>query len=44
MTKLTVSVTVAAPLETVWDAIWNPIHIVHWAFADEATWHCPWAK
>ncbi|MBX9809583.1 SRPBCC domain-containing protein [Candidatus Gracilibacteria bacterium] len=43
-TKLTVSVTVAAPLETVWDAMWNPVHIVHWGFADEATWHCPWAK
>ena len=43
-TKLTVSITVAAPLETVWDAMWNPIHIVHWGFADEATWHCPWAK
>ena len=44
MTRLTVSTTISAPLETVWNALWNPEHIVHWAFADEATWHCPWAK
>ena len=44
MTRLTVSVIVKAPLATVWDAMWNPDHIVHWAFADKATWHCPWAK
>ncbi len=42
--KLTVSITVNAPLETVWNAMWNPEHITHWGFADEATWHCPWAK
>ena len=42
--KLTVSTVINAPLETVWDALWNPEHIVHWGFADEATWHCPWAK
>lgn len=44
MSKLTVSTTINAPLATVWDAIWNPEHIIHWAFADEATWCCPWAK
>ncbi len=44
MSKLNVSIIISAPLETVWDALWNPVHIVHWAFADEATWHCPWAK
>ncbi len=44
MTRLTVSTTINAPLETVWNALWNPEHIVHWGFADEATWHCPWAK
>lgn len=43
-TKLTVEIIVDAPIEIVWDAMWNPVHIVHWAFADEATWHCPWAK
>lgn len=44
MSKLTVSTVINAPIETVWDAMWNPIHIVHWGFADAATWHCPWAK
>ena len=44
MTKLTVSTTIDAPIETVWDALWNPVHIVHWGFADKATWCCPWAK
>lgn len=44
MSKLTVSTTISAPIETVWSALWNPEHIIHWAFADEATWHCPWAK
>ncbi len=43
-TKLTISTVINAPLATVWDTLWNPIHIVHWGFADEATWHCPWAK
>lgn len=40
MTKLTVSTTVHAPLEKVWDAMWNPSHIVHWCFASD-DWHCP---
>lgn len=44
MSKLTVSITINAPIEQVWDALWNPTHITHWAFADEATWCCPWAK
>lgn len=44
MTKLTVSTTINAPIETVWNALWNPEHIIHWGFADEATWCCPWAK
>lgn len=44
MPKLTVSTTISAPLEIVWGALWNPEHIIHWGFADEATWHCPWAK
>lgn len=44
MTQLTVSTTINAPIEKVWDALWNPVHIVHWGFADEATWFCPWAK
>lgn len=44
MSKLTVSTTINAPLTTVWDVLWNPEHIIYWAFADEATWHCPWAR
>ncbi|MBC7498198.1 SRPBCC domain-containing protein [Candidatus Gracilibacteria bacterium] len=44
MTRLTVLTIINAPIATVWDALWNPIHIVHWGFADAATWHCPWAK
>ncbi len=43
MSKLTVSTTINAPLETVWDALWNPVHIVHWAFASD-DWCSPWAK
>jgi uncharacterized protein YndB with AHSA1/START domain len=42
--KLTVSIKIQAPLEKVWEVMWKPEHIVHWAFADEATWHCPWAR
>ena len=44
MSKLIVSTIIHAPIAKVWDALWNPVHIVHWGFADEATWHCPWAK
>ncbi len=40
MTQLTVSTVIHAPLEKVWDAIWNPIHIIHWCFASD-DWHCP---
>lgn len=40
MTKLTVSTTVNAPLEKVWEAFWRPEHIVHWCFASD-DWHCP---
>lgn len=43
MTKLTVSTTINAPLETVWNAMWNPEHITHWAFASD-DWCCPWAR
>lgn len=44
MKKLTVSILVNVPLEKVWNAMWNPEHIIHWGFADETTWHCPWAR
>ena len=37
---LTVSTTVNAPIETVWEALWKPEHIVNWNFAQD-DWHCP---
>ena len=40
MTQLTVSTTINAPLATVWNAFWNPIHIVNWSFASD-DWSCP---
>lgn len=40
MTQLTVSITINAPLEKVWEAFWKPEHIVHWCFASD-DWHCP---
>lgn len=40
MSKLTVTTTINAPLQTVWEALWNPEHIVGWCFASY-DWHCP---
>lgn len=40
MTLLTVSTTIHAPIEKVWEAFWKPEHIVHWCFASD-DWHCP---
>ena len=40
MSKLSVSTTINAPLDIVWNALWNPEHIVHWNFASD-DWHCP---
>ena len=40
MSKLTVSITINAPLSTVWGVFWKPEHIVHWCFASP-DWHCP---
>lgn len=40
MSKLTVSTTINAPLETVWEVLWKPEHIVNWSFASD-DWHCP---
>lgn len=31
---------IKAPLSIVWDAMTNPVHIVHWCFAS-SDWHCP---
>jgi uncharacterized protein YndB with AHSA1/START domain len=43
ITKITVSATIHAPVEKVWDYYNNPNHIVHWNFADPS-WHCPSAE
>ena len=40
MPKLTVSTTIQAPLELIYEAFWRPEHIVHWCFASD-DWHCP---
>jgi uncharacterized protein YndB with AHSA1/START domain len=42
-TKITVSATVNAPIEKVWDSWTNPEHITKWNFADPS-WHCPRAE
>lgn len=42
-TKITVSATIHAPVEKVWDSYTNPNHIVNWNFADPS-WHCPSAE
>ena len=41
--EVTVSTTIAAPLETVWRAFTTPADITGWNFATE-TWHCPSAE
>lgn len=38
--KITISTSVQAPLEVVWNAMWDPAHIVHWCFASP-DWYCP---
>lgn len=38
--KLTATVTVHAPITSVWNAFWKSEHIVHWCFASD-DWHCP---
>lgn len=44
MTKLTVSITIKAPLEHVWNCMRKPEYIVQRGFADAGTRHCPWAR
>lgn len=39
-TKITVSATVNAPIEKVWDCFNNPEHVVNWNAASD-DWHCP---
>lgn len=38
--KITVSTTVYAPIERVWNCWVDSAHIVHWNFAS-VDWHCP---
>jgi uncharacterized protein YndB with AHSA1/START domain len=42
-TKITVSVTVHAKIENVWDCFTKPEHITKWNFASN-DWHCPRAE
>jgi uncharacterized protein YndB with AHSA1/START domain len=41
--KITVSATIIADINKVWDYYTNPKHIVNWNFADPS-WHCPSAE
>jgi len=41
--KITVSATIVATAQKVWDYYTNPKHIVNWNFADPS-WHCPSAE
>ncbi|MBL0051922.1 MAG: SRPBCC family protein [Bacteroidetes bacterium] len=43
VTKITVSASINAPVEKVWDCFTNPSHIVNWNFASD-DWHCPRAE
>lgn len=40
MQKITVTTTIAAPLQMVWDAWTQPEHIMQWNHAGD-DWHCP---
>lgn len=42
-TRITVSATINAPIEKVWERYTAPDHITKWNFAS-ADWQCPWAK
>ena len=43
LNNITVTATIQANSKKVWDYYTNPIHIVHWNFADPS-WHCPKAE
>lgn len=42
-TKITVQVTIMAPVDMVWEYYTNPHHIIHWNFTSD-DWHCPKAE
>src|SRR3990172_446408 len=41
--KITVTATINADTNKVWEYYTNPIHITKWNFADPS-WHCPFAS
>ena len=41
--KITVTATINADIDKVWDYYTNPVHITRWNFADPS-WHCPEAE
>ena len=43
MEKVTVQITVKAPVEKVWNQLNNPLDIMKWNFASP-DWHCPAAE
>ncbi|RAW00746.1 SRPBCC family protein [Pseudochryseolinea flava] len=38
--RISVSATIHADKKTIWNYYTDPVHIVHWNFADPS-WHCP---
>jgi len=40
MEKITIDITILAPVQKVWDYYNDPEHITKWNFADDS-WHCP---
>lgn len=38
--QITVTATIQADVQKVWDCYTQPHHIIHWNFADPS-WHCP---
>lgn len=42
-TVITIKTNIKASVKKVWDCYTDPIHIVHWNFADPS-WHCPTAE
>ncbi|MFZ1705046.1 MAG: SRPBCC domain-containing protein [Saprospiraceae bacterium] len=38
--NITIRITIQAESQKVWDYYTNPLHIIHWNFADPS-WHCP---
>lgn len=43
MAKVTVTTTIKAPIEKVWNQLNNPLDIMQWNFASP-DWHCPSAE